>query len=297
MALYKQTLDIVEQQLQAGQVTQQEVMNASRRYLNALTEQNRTLRKAQDARRRLASLINAVAEDILLDINDQTFATPDLTDMDTDAFIQRALQQRADLNAMTWKIRVAEAEAREARRSRLPWFDYIQATYINASGDSDRIMSDTDATPWASTASYTHDDEQSDEWRIDTGITLPVFAWKNHDIDLLAAKLDGARAQEIRVRKRARQEIRDALSSLRSIENTRKLYNRQAAPIIQRMQTNIQNIQDTSGLDPVDVAKIREQILETKRLNIEADLDYQLAILDLEAAVGAPLEDLLTPNP
>jgi len=51
----------------------------------------------------------------------------------------------------------------------------------------------------------------------------------------------------------------------------------------------LKGIESVEGLDPTDVARLRGQILESRRLNLESELEYRLAVIALEDAVGLRL--------
>ena len=82
------------------------------------------------------------------------------------------------------------------------------------------------------------------------------------------------------------------LAAVQSLARSRARYQSDTGPVIEEMRDTLKDIEDATGVDPTDVARVREQILESRRMEIQAELEYQLALIGLEAVVGMPLESI-----
>jgi len=294
--VYRSTLDLVKERLQQGQATVQDVMTASRRYLGVLSDRDEAQREYQAARRELASLAAAEADEMQLAVSEATFPQPDLAALDATALLSYALRRRADVSALFWRAREARARYEECRAARIPWPSFVQASYSVDDGTSDRSETGTELDPsrgrTRAFSQVTRDDSQDDEWRIDAAFELPFFAAFNSEDDVLEAEWRGADARERKARARVKREIADALAAARAMAGNRARYRSETAPIIEGMQSTLDGISDATGVDPADVARVREQILESRRMDIQAELEYQLALIGLESVLGMPLEAL-----
>ena len=298
--VYKQALDLVMRRAARGQATVQDTMTSSRRYLGALNDKDEAGRRLNAARRELSSLVAVPAEDLHLLVDDDTFAEPDLASLDVSRLVGQALDNRADLSSRYWRARAAREAYQEYRAERLPWPNFLQASYSADDGTRDRTMTGSEldlALGRTQTGvQTTHDDSDSEEWRIDAGFNLPLFSRFASEPKALYEEWRGAEARERKARTRARHEIRDALAAAIAIGRSRDSYEAQSRPIVENMEKTLAGIEDLSGIDPEAIARVREQLLESRRMKIEAALDFRLAVLDLEAVLGMSLGAVTPPR-
>ena len=289
-ALYRDTLDLVKDRMDQGQSTVQDLMTASRRYLGALSDNDETLRDYQRVRRELASLVAAEADLMELVVNEQTFPAADLTTLRPATLVSYAMERRADLSALFWNARAARDAFEELHAARIPWPRFIQASYAVDSGTSERSTTGNDVgRPYTR---FAEDDDNADQWQIGAAFDLPVFSRFNAEGDVLEAEWRGAQARERKARARVKREIGDALAAAHGLADNRARYQAETAPIIDSMTSTLEGIEDVKGVDPADVARVREQILESRRMEIQSELEYQLAVISLEAVLGMPLSSV-----
>jgi len=108
-------------------------------------------------------------------------------------------------------------------------------------------------------------------------------------VDVRQAQYRRAAIHELRAREQVKRDIQNAVTALTEISKARETYRRDTNPLIQEMDKVLKGIESVEGLDPTDVARLRGQILESRRLNLESELEYRLAVIALEDAVGLRL--------
>ncbi len=110
-------------------------------------------RDARVLQRELGLLKNWFAERVARPVESlQLDPLPDLEMpdfIDYDIAIQFALELRPDLHLMNAQLQQAQALVRQADVERIPWFNHVQASY----------------------------DESSEEWSIQTAVSLPIFSF------------------------------------------------------------------------------------------------------------------------
>jgi hypothetical protein len=86
-----------------------------------------------------------------------------------------------------------------------------------------------------------------------------------------------------------RHEIRDALEEVEAQRVRQKRNQSEVAPLLAEMRQTLELLKRTPNVMPAQVAGTEAQIVESLRLDLEARWLYQLAQLNLERVVGAPL--------
>ena len=266
--IHQDVLELMNRRAAQRQATARDTMTASRRYLAALSDRDETVRDLARVRRELASLVAASADDMHIVVDNHTLPVLNLANVDRRKLEKQALNNRADLSALFWRTSATRALYREAVYGRIPWFDHVQLGYAYALQEDEQ------------------DDTESDTWRVRTALVLPVFSWSNHETDILRAEYRGADTLERKAGGRVAREIRDAMDAIESISRNRAAYEREIQPIVNGMQTVLDNVKTQSGIDPGDVAEIRQEILESQRIKLESWLEYHLAVIRLQEVLG-----------
>jgi outer membrane protein TolC len=281
--IYRVAVENARQGYQADHMTVAHVMTASRRYLGTMSDRDEVTRRRANARRKLATLVALSTDDLHIDFATKPAAELPFESLTTKALESQALNHRRDLAVLYWQKASAEAMLREARADRRPWFTFVEGAYGKRESSMNRRL------VGASDTTLTADDGDETEWGIRTGITLPLFPWANHSVDVRQAQYRRAAIHELRAREQVKRDIQNAVTALTEISKARETYRRDTNPLIQEMDKVLKGIESVEGLDPTDVARLRGQILESRRLNLESELEYRLAVIALEDAVGLRL--------
>ena len=97
---------------------------------------------------------------------------------------------------------------------------------------------------------------------------------------------------ESKARERIEREIGDALHAAAEVNEARRRFAAESAPLVAAMEQAVASLEGQTDLDPYDLARIREQIIESRLVQLESDLTFQHAIIDLEAVLGVRLRDI-----
>jgi outer membrane protein TolC len=279
----KDVLDNVNDKMKHGQATVKDLASASRRYLSIMSDLVSRERKYRDTRRELAQFVDIPLS--VIDINNMTnnLSVPEPIMMDDDDVQEIALERRPDLIALAWQVAAAESSLKEESARKIPWFQFFQVSYGagNNTARNESFIINNDGT-----RDYgTRDDGSSTEWRIDTAINIPIFAWVNNTCDL--RKKEYERVKVIRDRSicDAKDNIADAISVLRENEEN---YNK-IADCVKTIDKSMSDLLPASDNNAVmlslDMANVRNHILDAARLELSARFDYINAVIDLNECI------------
>ncbi len=285
VGVYKDLQDVLNQSINQGQATMQDVATASRRYLRMLSVRNDVIRSYEESHRLLAD-ITAISPEHLQLVFDSNTLTSAGTALNKDVCEQEAMQNRADLSAAFWRTESARQICRAERKAKMPWLTFVQFSY--ASGSQLENTSEIDVP--TGIMSTSRDDTDSDEWRVDMGISIPILSWLNHDIEASDAEYNLTKTEETMLLKKIHREIDNSLSAMKSIKESQSLYQQEISPVIEQMQDVLEKV-EANSLEPDEAARIKEEIIETQRLQIKADYEYALAVLKLESVLGIKISE------
>ena len=272
-SLYSDTLKTVREREEQGHSTAQDVLIASRRYIEALAEREKVSRNYAYTRQELAMLIAVPAAAMKIDIDSDALVSATLVQKDMSTLLSVLLKNRKYLAALKQETSVARSRYIEERSERIPWLEHVQVSH-----------------GWGD-ASEAESERESSEWRVDVALSIPIFEWtgKNKGLSVRQAEYEQAKLQERKVATRRYAQFRSELDAVHSIQKSRSRYTREAKPVVAKMQEVLKNLEGNAGLAPEELARVHEQILKTKRLEIGSDYEYQQALLTLESILGGPI--------
>jgi hypothetical protein len=143
--------------------------------------------------------------------------------------------------------------------------------------------------PWLKQVTAVHRDPAS-EWWVGIEVNVPLFSWtinKADTVPLAESKL--AEVNEANQMQVVRHEIRDAVNELEAQRSRQKRDQDEVAPLLAEMRQTLELLKRTPNVMPSQVAETEAQITGSLRLDLESRWLYQLAQLNLERVVGAPL--------
>ncbi len=296
--LRAQVREIVARRAREGVVTVQDLADAARQHLAAVTAQNKTRRDLKQARCALAALVGM--PEAALAVTGAAAGGPAVAAAPSDvtALSARALRQRADLSALAWRTREAEAASRETSAARLPWLKHVQVSYGDASErsrtDSAGYSGDLVDGGTRNEYDFTRDRDRSEEWTVDAAVIVPVFDWLrlNHAADESRALHRLAQVRELEAGRAIAAAVRSRVDDLAAVLADRDACERDTAPLVTEVERLLeQAAQHPEVIEPDRVARMQEELVQTRRLRLQADHFYRLALIELEAAVGGSLAD------
>lgn len=291
--VYGQALKVARERARQGHGTIDDVMATARRYLAAVADRDTAARDQAQAREELARLVAIPIADLHPLMDERLLNPPQIASAATGPLEEDALGHRRDLAALYWSTVQAKEDLRGARGSRMPWFTHVQAGFGSGSSQGDSLSSGNTfnalGLPQRVDTSQTSDNEDQTEWSIQAAISLPIIPGANHAVDVSLAQYRSAGLREGKARERVRREIRNALAAVKAIEAGRQQYEEDTRELSHDMEEALRTVKDATMLDPLALARMREQILETQRIRIESEMDYHLAVIRLEEVLGKHL--------
>ena len=119
---------------------------------------------------------------------------------------------------------------------------------------------------------------------------IPIFSWtKNHAAAAARARANLASVDETNGWKLVRQELRDALDELDQTRRQQSRFDTSLSPLVSTMRQTLATLKSTPNIMPEQVAAAELQLVESLRFALNTRWQYQLAWLNLEQALGAPL--------
>jgi outer membrane protein TolC len=249
-----------------GAATAPELVAVLQRQLRVQNDLDQARHRCQLARRELAALLDLPESSVVLATNTPAAPNPPVSSLSLLPLQNAAFAHRGDLAALRWRAVAAQADYREARNERIPWFKDVSATHR----------------------------EPSDDWWVGLGITVPIFSWTANSGDKVRLAQSGL--ADVNVANSAlaiQREVRDALDEL--LEQTRRQKGDQAelAPLLEEMRHTLAQLRQTPRELAPQVTTTETQIIESLRLDLTSQWQFEQARLNLERAVGAPLSAVL----
>ncbi len=265
---YETTLGLVRKRSQTGQSAGQEIVSAARRYLGAVSDRDRALHRRQQLRHELASLIGVRTDAIAFPPMVEEIDEPVLPHDDTDLAAAEVTATRPDLAAMHWRARAAKAAYKETRSAQLPWLQHIQISYAEDQQEAFLM------------------DQESEEWRVDVAVSIPLFSWLNHTPSLRREEFElalGAKQAAVRA---ARIDVQNAIDTVRESRDQIATYHQTTTPVIAEVETILTQLTQQTAFAPLEAARVAEELLEHKRLRLNAIYEYRSAVIRLQKMMG-----------
>ena len=282
---------ILEIRAQQGAATILDVMTVTRKYLQATADRDRSSRDYSNAMRALAIHLGVTADSLKVSDKPTRISKIGLESVGADILERVALKFRTDLTARVWQSRAAAASLREATSAKVPWCSFVQATYARGTGSS----SDDPSVIWAGSDGSSEtipnigsraDSDEDTEWRIDVGITLPLFSVLQDSAVLQRAEYDRSKAATSALWRQIATEVRVSFSDLESSAQSLRRYEKESQPFLERMQKGLEAIEDSQDVAPDDIARIRDTIILSTRTKYKLEYEYRIAFFVLLEAIG-----------
>ncbi len=208
---------------------------------------------------------------------------PPSTVVDTESILQRALAQRPDIQAARVQERLASAELELARAEAVP--------NAVATGRYAHIQTRFDQHGFAQPGGPVVPLRDKDNvLTAGISITLPVRNRNQGNIEAGVARQRAAVLRREALERSARQEV---LSAINRYEAARRALGVFDQGVVQQSQENLRIVRgayELGELRLLDVINEQRRLLETQRAYTDLLKDANIAIADLERAVGAPIQ-------
>lgn len=292
--VYRNHEHILEERAKQGGATLLELTGASRRYLRTAAERDRVSRDRAAAARTLIALIGIPASALSIPSDAPPLPLIDHTLLDTTSLESVALKYRSDLMALLWQCIAAHKDVKAAKAARLPWFTFVQASYVNSMSRSARDPYSQWTGNQGTSLLYpdpmtSRDETDGTEWSITAGLSVPFFSMLTSPDAPIVAEYRRTRTQLFVLWKTALSEIESATEGVTLTWKNMQEYEAKSRPNTARMQRLLQEIETNSNLSPDDAATTREAVINTERTGRDLEHEYRLALVELSRTIGRDL--------
>jgi cobalt-zinc-cadmium efflux system outer membrane protein len=183
--------------------------------------------------------------------------------------IDRARQQRADVQAFEQALKAADAQLRLQHRERIP--------NVTLSGSYSRFDSNNYAGG-------------------DVGFSLPVFQTKGPEITEAAAERQRAEFELQNIRREVEREVRETLRNYTTAYNDVQEYRNTILPLSEDNVQLQKRLLDRDEISPADLINQQIELIGARREYLDAVERYDIAAIELERVTGgAPILDKPAP--
>lgn len=307
----RRLLAAVREGLAAGRYTKPDELQFHRQYLDTLSTLDQARRTFVRVRNQIAAKTGyAKPPEIVFDDGAAGELSADWT---PELLWTHALENRGDLAAMHWKALALRAAWREAAADRIPWFSFIQGglswseedTYDASSGygssATKHSIQDGDILRPGYRYDYTerHLGNESDrskgqrdteEWRVDAGIVLPIFSWLGKSVEARRAEFHQAQRAAETARDQVRDDVAAALEEARQVDRIRREFAAASEPVLREMKETMAEIESAATFTMDERIRAEQQIIDSERLIEGYTYESAMALIALrEKAGGLPL--------
>lgn len=185
--------------------------------------------------------------------------------LDEPALIERALRERPEVRAAQRRVGQAEAAVHYERSEAAPWINWAQVNYY------------VGASPGAPPIGF------------GLAVDLPILSWNRGKIRVAKAQVRQRTLEERAEIAAVAAEVRAALGRLRQAEARVQALSGELLPRVDAAAQRAEAALTAGVFDVVEVLDIEARRISARRLHLAALHQRQAAIIELEAAIGAPL--------
>ena len=304
-----------EVDLAEGRLTPVEDVRLSQQQLAIMEDYHRTFNRCETLRQELAALSGMPAD--LLKVKKSSGA---LEQLDRERFSAARLQtvdvgKRADVQAAHWRRLAAEHAKWEAQKRLMPWLSFVEVTYGERANNGDTYGTSqtedfetrtekVDAFPWmqpvdteswrseTSASSVEGSDADAQEWRVQAGVSIPIWGETWSDVAVRSAEYNHAVLREETAVKRANAEVRAAINLLRQVLRQRLRYTRESTVTAKALREGIRRMEADGNVSPYELARWKDQLYGHYRLLLRNQYDYRMAKLKVNRAIGRIIGDV-----
>lgn len=277
VAVHDDTLKLYREKEKERYASLPDILLASQQRLKALAERDRVSRKLSESWRRLREIAHLPSGQITISPPRAVPSGETLTALTLEQLKRKIVENRADLAALLWRELAAKSVYDEARASRILWPGFVQLSY--SLGDQSQNSGNVE--------SFSSNTGTGDpEWRVDVGVSLPLFSWANHAVPLRFAEYRQAEAVYAEAVKSANLALQSAWDAMRSLQKSQASFATEAEPVVTDTKALLESVGKESGLSPEQAARIREQYLILQRLELEREYEFQMGVIAVEETVG-----------
>lgn len=291
------TISLIQLRVGQGTATLPDAINASKTHLSLINDRAVAERDYAAAVQELASLMGIGASDIVISPLVSPLPQLDPRTADTSFLESIAVRNRVDLAARILDLRAAEATLRRAESEAMPWITFLQASVgrstSKATVDPNLEWTASDGFNGTLLSPYNQwEEDNGTQWRIDAGITLPLFSWMTNPSVAESAECRRKAAAIDAALKRIVADTRDAVRNLQTAYDNLVRYSSTSSPDATLLRSIMDKTDQQGTLRPDDRSTIETSLLEVERATKKLEYEYRQAYMKLSAKVGRDLSFL-----
>jgi len=192
-----------------------------------------------------------------------------------------AFLRRPDLKRALHEKEASEHGLRAARAGQIPWFEYVEGTYDDESGDINKTEENV--------AGADRGSEDKNEWQARVAVTLPIFNWLGDEVHLNRARLAASEARVQGLYDSIRREIDDVFEDYHNVAAERDRVVAESRQLCEKMTVQIDALASDATVRREDVLAAREELVGYRRVCMKAEFEYLRLIQYLETVSGGSL--------
>ena len=244
---------------QAGRGLDQSLANLD--HLEARTQQLELERTRRETLRELAVQLGVPLE-TKLELGGTAPVCQPPTDEDG-TLINRALERSPALRARQAKRNAVDAEQSQVRRELIPWFDFVQLSYVLASDNDPAYGS------------------------LGLGLTLPLFNWNGGKLRQLSARAARFELELDGERRVLKSQVEQTLADVREDALVVARYRDAEPAVIAQARVQLERSLEVGESSLTQIALVQTRSLGAQRAWLRADLHCQLGLIELDRLAGA----------
>ncbi|MEI6971121.1 MAG: TolC family protein [bacterium] len=301
IALGSNTISLVNQRVGQGTATLLDSITASKNHLALISDRSVAERDYAAALQELATLTGVGAADMSLSDEKNPFPLADPRTADSSFLESIAVRNRVDISARILDLRAAEASLRRAKSESAPWITFIQASVGRSIGKAEvdpyvQWTSDDGVSGAFLSPETQWEEDEGHQWRVDAGITLPLFSWMTNPTAAESAECIRKSNALSAALKRVVADVRDAVRNLQNAADNLSRYRSTSGPDRTMLETILATAEQQGTLRPDDRSKIETALVEVDRTTQKLEYEYRQAYMNLSTKVGRDLSFLWGPN-
>ena len=259
-------------------------------YLDAIADRQELESKRREIYHLLLSEVGFPHESVV-DLSPDDQPKCRLLNESVETLVDRARQHNPQLEVLQARLQETEADISRTQLELIPWFDYLQLTYVlgespNTFGLGSNCLrpefrSENDGR---SSQAIPCDSPAHIDFRF--AVTLPLFDWKSAEVRGLEARRAGFEDQLDAAQQGIQGRVRETMDELTSRVALYERYKASDASVVDRSLAQIRATIEAGQADLIQMAIVQRRALRTRRARLRALLRCQRTLLELAGLVG-----------
>lgn len=259
--------ELTQRRMQQQIATSLDQQLAELDYLDALSDREALRNKRQERYHAFVNLLG-LAPDQAYQLQPET---RELCVMPTHSFAEleaQAAAQQPVLELRRSRIAETQAQLSAAWLQRVPWFDFVQLTYVFGKQPGDLV--------------------DSDSVKLGFGIDLPIFNWGQQEVRGLEAKRARLQTELQASEQSLHQRLRKSFDNLQGLVALNAQHQAAQKTWVNSSEKTIRRAINMGEADLGQLARVQDKTLRAKQAQLRTALACQRNRIELERLIGSP---------